>query len=63
MLVPSRALNDLTQVLGGVGELTLRLGERDASFEVGDVRLTTMLIEGDFPNYRGPDPVGATPTG
>ena len=29
------------------------LGERDASFEAGSVRLTTMLIEGDFPNYRG----------
>jgi DNA polymerase III subunit beta len=53
VLVPSRALNDLTKVLAGVGELTLRLGERDASFEAGDVRLTTMLIEGDFPNYRG----------
>jgi DNA polymerase III subunit beta len=53
VLVPSRALNDLTKVLGGVGDLTLRLGERDASFEAGDVRLTTMLIEGDFPNYRG----------
>lgn len=53
VLVPSRALNDLTKVLGGVGELTLRLGERDASFHAGDTRLTTMLIEGDFPNYRG----------
>jgi DNA polymerase-3 subunit beta len=53
VLVPSRALNDLTKVLAGVGELTLRLGERDASFEAGDVRLTTMLIEGDFPNYKG----------
>ena len=53
VLVPSRALNDLTKVLTGVDQLTLRLGERDASFEAGDVRLTTMLIEGDFPNYRG----------
>ncbi len=53
VLVPSRALNDLTRVLGTVDELTLRLGERDASFEAGPVRLTTMLIEGDFPNYRG----------
>ena len=59
VLVPSRALNDLTKVLAGVGELTLRLGERDASFEAGDVRLTTMLIEGDFPNYRGLIPTPA----
>ena len=33
--------------------VTLRLGERDVAFEVGDVRLTTRLIEGEFPNYRG----------
>jgi DNA polymerase-3 subunit beta len=61
VLVPSRALNDLTKVLSGVGELTVRLGERDAGFEAGDVRLTTMLIEGDFPNYRGLIPSSAPP--
>ncbi len=31
---------------------TLRLGDHDATFELGPVRLTTRLIEGDFPNYR-----------
>ena len=31
---------------------TMRLGERDATFEVGGTRLTTRLIEGEFPNYR-----------
>jgi len=30
----------------------LRLGEHDATFELGTVKLTTRLIEGDFPNYR-----------
>jgi len=38
---------------GGTGSVELRLGEHDASFAVGNVRLTTRLIEGDFPNYRG----------
>jgi DNA polymerase III subunit beta len=32
--------------------VTLRLGEHDATFELGAVRLTTRLIEGEFPNYR-----------
>jgi DNA polymerase-3 subunit beta len=32
--------------------VTLRLGDHDATFEVGEVRLTTRLIEGEFPNYR-----------
>ena len=53
VLVPSRALSELSRVIKGDQELTLRLGERDASFEAGPVRLTTRLIEGDFPNYRG----------
>ena len=33
--------------------MTLRLGDRDAAFEVGTTRITTRLIEGEFPNYRG----------
>ena len=52
VLVPSRALAELGRVLEG-GELTLRLGERDASFAIDQTRLTTRLIEGDFPNYQG----------
>jgi DNA polymerase III subunit beta len=53
VLVPSRALRELERLLGSAEEITLRLGEREASFEVGGVRLTTRLIEGEFPNYRG----------
>lgn len=52
VLVPSRALNEVTRALGHADELQLDLGERDATFIVGGVRLTTRLIEGDFPNYR-----------
>lgn len=53
VLVPSRALRELERLMGGEGEVTLRLGDREATFEVGGVRLTTRLIEGEFPNYRG----------
>ncbi|MGE3618861.1 MAG: DNA polymerase III subunit beta [Acidimicrobiia bacterium] len=54
VLVPSRALGELSRLLGGTdGSLTVRLGERDAAFELGSTRLTTVLIEGEFPNYRG----------
>jgi DNA polymerase-3 subunit beta len=53
VLVPSRALRELERLLGSADEITLRLGEREAAFEVGGVRLTTRLIEGEFPNYRG----------
>ena len=53
VLVPSRALKELERLLGTAEEITLRLGEREATFEVAGVRLTTRLIEGEFPNYRG----------
>jgi DNA polymerase-3 subunit beta len=52
VLIPSRALTELQRLVAEAGEVTLRLGEHDATFEVGTVRLTTRLIEGEFPNYR-----------
>ncbi|MDP9419140.1 MAG: DNA polymerase III subunit beta [Actinomycetota bacterium] len=59
VLVPSRALGELARLLSGAEQVSLRLGERDATFEVGagvardtNTRLTTRLIEGQFPNYR-----------
>jgi DNA polymerase III subunit beta len=53
VLVPSRALNELMRLLGSAsGEVSLRLGAHDATFGVGEVLLTTRLIEGEFPNYR-----------
>jgi DNA polymerase-3 subunit beta len=52
VLVPGRALSEVQRVLSGAESVTLRLGERDASFEVGSVRLTTRLIEGEFPPYQ-----------
>src|SRR5438874_4091478 len=52
VLVPSRALAELNRVVAGADQVTLRLASDEASFEVGTTRLTTRLIEGDFPNYR-----------
>jgi DNA polymerase-3 subunit beta len=52
VLVPSRALQELARLLSGDDELAVRLGEREASFEVGGTRLTTVLIEGEFPPYE-----------
>jgi DNA polymerase-3 subunit beta len=54
VLVPSRALAEVQRLLSsaGAGQVALRLGDHDATFEVGGVRITTRLIEGEFPNYR-----------
>lgn len=53
VLVPSRALNEVSRLVGDAEELTLRLGDRDASFEIAGMRVTTRLIDGDFPNVEG----------
>ena len=68
VLVPARALGELGRVLSGAEQVTLRLGHDQASFElrperpaergVGSVRVTTRLIEGEFPNYRQLVPSG-----
>jgi DNA polymerase-3 subunit beta len=52
VLVPSRSLGELSRLLGGGGEVTVGLAEREVTFESGDSRLITRLLEGDFPNYR-----------
>ena len=53
VLVPSRALAEVIRSLGDASEVTLVLGAQDATFRIGGVRVTTRLITGDFPNYRG----------
>ena len=53
VLVPSRALGELQRLIADSGDVTLKLAEHYAQFVVGDVQLTTRLIPGDFPNYRG----------
>ena len=52
VLVPGRALAELQRILSGDAELNVRLGAREAVFEAGETRLTTRLIEGEYPNYR-----------
>lgn len=51
VLVPAKGLGEVQRLLGD-GELEVVFSDRDATFRVGDVELTTRLIEGDFPNYE-----------
>ena len=53
VLVPSRALSELQRLLGGeAAAVEVQLGAHDVRFAVGQVKLTTRLIEGEFPPYR-----------
>src|SRR5205807_8712573 len=52
VLVPAKALAELQRLLAGAEQVVLRLADHDAGFELGSIRLTTRLIESEFPNYR-----------
>jgi DNA polymerase-3 subunit beta len=53
-IVPGRALGEFGRYLAGVGEgeALVRFGESQVEFTVGRSKLTSRLIEGEFPNYR-----------
>lgn len=53
VLVPSLALKELLRLLSAAESVTLRLSDRDVTFEVGNVRLTSQLLDGQFPDYKG----------
>lgn len=56
VLVPSRALEELSRILEPSKTVTMRLGEREVTFEVSDdehvAQVTCRLIAGDFPSYQ-----------
>lgn len=51
VIIPSRALAELNRVLDK-GDVTLQLGEREATFVVGTTTIATRLIAGAYPTYR-----------
>ena len=58
VVVPGRALVELQRLVAGVEQVTVSMAEHDATFEVGDVTVTTRLLLGEFPNYRHLIPSG-----
>jgi DNA polymerase III subunit beta len=52
--VPARALQELARIAQSVeqAELGVSLGQSQIVFEIGEVVLSSRLIDGQFPNYR-----------
>jgi DNA polymerase III subunit beta len=52
--VPARALQELARIAQSVeeSELTVSLGQNQIVFEIGEIVLSSRLIDGQFPNYR-----------
>lgn len=53
-IIPARSLMELSRIGGGSSAETISIVPTDNQvlFEVGGVRLTSRLIDGQFPNYR-----------
>lgn len=56
-ILPSKAVNEVSRLVAGSGEVRLRFGENQASFEFqgehgGRIQLVAKLVEGNYPNYR-----------
>jgi len=52
-IIPSRALAELARhIVNPEDEVNVWLGDNQAAFTVGNFRLVTRLIEGEFPNWR-----------
>jgi DNA polymerase-3 subunit beta len=52
--VPARALQELARIAqaGDEPELTVGVGQNQVVFEIGEIVLSSRLIDGQFPNYR-----------
>ena len=52
IIVPTKAVTELSRLLGDEGDVRLSVGENQVSFQIGDTLLASKLIEGNYPNYR-----------
>ena len=52
--VPARALNELARIAQQANgdSLSVSVGQNQVIFEIGDIVLSSRLIDGQFPNYR-----------
>ena len=53
VIIPSRALEEITRLIGEEESLEVNLDENHAVFQVANIMVITRLINGDFPSYEG----------
>lgn len=52
VIIPAKAVLELTRILKDEGEVKISFSENQLSFELDDTLLITRLIEGEYPNYE-----------
>ena len=51
-IISLKSMQEAKKLLENGRTMTLKLGEKQCRFEIGDFVLTSRLIEGNYPNYR-----------
>ncbi len=52
IIIPTKAVQELQRLLGGEGEVLVKLTSNQIAFEANGSLLISKLIEGNYPNYR-----------
>jgi len=60
IIVPTKAVQELQRMLGGEGELLIKLTSNQIAFEANGTLLISKLIEGNYPNYKQVIPASTT---
>jgi DNA polymerase III subunit beta len=60
VIVPRKGVLELQRLLGGEGELELAIGTNHVRAKIGDIRFTSKLIDGRFPEYGRVVPAAPT---
>jgi DNA polymerase III subunit beta len=51
VIVPRKGILELQRILGGEGDIELSIGTNHVRAQIGDIRFTSKLIDGKFPEY------------
>jgi len=51
VIVPRKAILELQRILGAEGQIELAIGTNHVRAQIGDIRFTSKLIDGRFPEY------------
>ncbi|MGH8260305.1 MAG: DNA polymerase III subunit beta, partial [Steroidobacteraceae bacterium] len=60
VIVPRKGVLELQRLLAGDGDLELAIGTNHVQAKIGDIRFTSKLIDGRFPEYGRVVPAGPT---
>jgi DNA polymerase III subunit beta len=52
IIVPTKAVNELSRLLGDSGIVSIKVTGSQVGFDLGDSLLVSKLIDGNYPNYR-----------